>query len=220
MNDTSNRPLKGLPDALPEGEVVLWQGQPSWRALAVRVFHIRLFALYFVVLLAWRGIPALQNGVSFNGLAAEILWLLPLPLAAIGIPALLAWIYARTTIYTITNRRVVMHFGAALPFALNLPFGAIGTAAAKVHTDGTADIPLSLTGPGRIAYLHLWPHARPWHLRKPEPMLRALPDGQRVAAILANALETAQPQPQPPALAIRAVKRPHDPAEQLASAAA
>lgn len=220
MSDTSKRPLKGLPDALPEGEIVLWQGQPSWRALAVRVFHIRLFALYFVVLLAWRGIPALQNGFSVTGAATDALWLLPLPLAAIAIPALLAWIYARTTIYTITNRRVVMHFGAALPFALNLPFGSIGTAAAKVHKDGTADIPLSLTGPDRIAYLHLWPHARPWRLRKPEPMLRGLPDGQRVTAILANALETAQPQPHPPALAIRVSKRARESDEQLASAAA
>jgi hypothetical protein len=31
----------------------------------------------------------------------------------------------------------------------------------------------------RIAYLHLWPHARPWQLKRPQPLLRALPDAAR-----------------------------------------
>jgi hypothetical protein len=195
--------IKGLPEALPEGETLLWQGRPSWRALAVRAFHVRLIAFYFVALLAWRSIPMLQEGLTAANVT-NLLWLLPLPAAAIGITAALAWLYARTTIYSITDRRVVMHFGAALPLTLNLPFSAIGTAAAKVYRDGAADIPLSLTGKGRIAYIHLWPHARPWQLRNPQPMLRCVPEGQRIAALLAKALENAQPQPHPPALALRA----------------
>jgi hypothetical protein len=113
-----------------------------------------------------------------------------------------------------------MHFGAALPFALNLPFGTIGTAAAKVYKDGSADIPLTLTGSGRIAYLHLWPHARPWQLRHPQPMLRCVPDGQGVVAILANALQSAQPQPHPPALALRAATVRGETPEHFAPAAA
>lgn len=216
----STRPPKGLPDALPEGETILWQGQPSWRGLAVRVFHVRLIALYFVMLMAWRIAPGSLDGFSLKSAALEAFGLLPLPLAAAGIPALLAFIYARTTIYTITNRRVVMQIGAALPFALNLPFGTIGAAALKLHKDGTADIALTLTGSGRVAYLHLWPHARPWQLRQPEPMLRCVPDGERVAAILVKELEAAQPQPQPPALAARSAKRAGSAPEQLASAAA
>ena len=44
---------------------------------------------------------------------------------AIGIALVFAWASARTTVYTITNRRVVMRFGIALPMTLNLPFTLI-----------------------------------------------------------------------------------------------
>jgi hypothetical protein len=88
-----------------------------------------------------------------------------------------------------------MHYGAALPMMVNVPFKIVGVAGAKVHSDGTADIPLRLTGNGRLAYLHLWPHARPWRLTNPEPMLRSVPDGARVATLLADALAVATPPP-------------------------
>ena len=39
-----------------------------------------------------------------------------------------------------------------------------------------------------IAYVHLWPHARPWHVRRTQPMLRALPDARLVASVLSAAL--------------------------------
>ena len=51
---------------------------------------------------------------------------------------------------------------------------------------------LSLAGSDRIAYLHLWPHARPWRLKRTEPMLRALADAPAVAAQLAQALQQAE----------------------------
>ena len=38
-----------------------------------------------------------------------------------------------------------------------------------------------------LGYALLWPHARPWRLSQPEPMLRAVPEAQDVAAILAEA---------------------------------
>ena len=52
-----------------------------------------------------------------------------------------------------------------------------------------------MTEGDKVAYLLLWPHARPWRLSKPEPMLRAVPDAARVAAILARALAAAASQP-------------------------
>jgi len=175
---------------------VLWQGKPSWRSLALRAFHVRKVAIYFGLILAWRAALGLFERFPRKvGLVEDVGPLLLLALSAIGISALLAWLYSRTTTYTITNRRVFMRFGAALPMMLNLPFGIVGAAGAKVYRDGTADIPLRLTGTGRVAYLHLWPHARPWHLKHPEPMLRSIPDGARVAALLANALSAAAPPP-------------------------
>jgi hypothetical protein len=40
----------------------------------------------------------------------------------------------------------------------------------------------------QIAYPHLWPHVRPWHFRRTEPMLRCVPDAAKVAGLMAQAL--------------------------------
>ena len=58
-----------------------------------------------------------------------------------------------------------------------------------LHLDagGTGGLPLTLLGPDRIAFLHLWPHARPWRLGKPEPMLRSVPQAALVARVLTEA---------------------------------
>ena len=67
-------------------------------------------------------------GKSLATVAVSSIWFVPLALVAVGLPALLAWLYARTTVYTITNRRVVMRFGVALPMSLNLPFRMVAAA--------------------------------------------------------------------------------------------
>ena len=57
---------------------------------------------------------------------------------------------------------------------------------------GTGDLALRVKPGNRIAYLHLWPHARPWHVTAPEPMMRSVPDAADVSAILARALAAAR----------------------------
>ena len=47
-------PQFGLPERLPAGERILWQGSPDFRALARNAFHLRKLALYFSVLLVAR----------------------------------------------------------------------------------------------------------------------------------------------------------------------
>ncbi|MBT5209757.1 MAG: PH domain-containing protein, partial [Halieaceae bacterium] len=44
-------PINGLPENLPEGESIVWQGAPRWTALANRVFQVRTLALYFAALI-------------------------------------------------------------------------------------------------------------------------------------------------------------------------
>jgi hypothetical protein len=193
MIEASYGPLSGMPEVLPEGEHLIWQGRPSWRSLAMRAFHIRAIAAYFIALVVWRVAAGLSDGFASTGSLKNTVLLTGLAVGAVGIVAALAWFYSWTTVYSITNKRVVMHIGVALPVALNIPFSQIGAASAKLHANGTADIPLTLLGEGRIAYLHLWPHARPWLLNKPEPMLRCVADGERVASLLAQQLKAAQP---------------------------
>ena len=77
----------------------------------------------------------------------------------------------------------------ALPVTHNLPFAQLDSAALRAFTDGSGDLPLQLRPGLRIAYLQLWPHARPWRLTRTEPMLRSVPEADAVAAILARALE-------------------------------
>ncbi len=188
MSEVEVEPVCGLPERLPPGERILWQGSPEVRSLARRAFHVRKLALYFAVLLAWRVASGLIAGKSLATVAVSGIWFVPLALVAVGLPALFAWLYARTTVYTITNRRVVMRFGVALPMSLNLPFRTVAAAGLRTYADGTGDIPLMLRGSDRIAYLHLWPNARPWRVTHPEPMLRGVPEAGKVAEVLADAL--------------------------------
>jgi hypothetical protein len=181
----------GLPEPLPAGERILWQGSPRWQSLAVRAFHTRKLAVYFVALLAWRGVAVFADGHSVREAAVAVLWVTPLALAAIGILAILAWYSSRSTVYTVTSERVVMRIGIVLTLTLNLPFRVIESAGLRTYADGTGDITLSLAGKEKIAIIHLWPHARPWRLARPEPMLRAIPDAPQVGALLAQAIAAA-----------------------------
>ncbi len=178
----------GLPQALPNDEKLLWQGSPQWRSLAIGAFHLRKLAIYFAVLLALRMTFALADGANMGEALVSTGILLPLALFALGLVTLLAWLSARTAVYSITNKRVVMRVGVVLSVTFNLPFSRIESAALKCLPDNSGDIPLALSGTDRIAYLHLWPHARPWRLAKPEPMLRSVPDAAHVAELLAKAM--------------------------------
>ncbi len=182
----------GLPEPLPQGERVLWQGGPVFASMVERVFHARTLAIYFAIILAARAVTVWVQGgtASAGGIAA--LWLLPAVLLALGNIVLLAWLTSKTTVYTITDRRVVMRVGIVLTVTFNLPYSRIESASIQRGKGPTGDIALSLTGPDRIAYLHLWPHARPWRLKKTEPMLRSIADAPEVGRMLADAWSQAR----------------------------
>jgi hypothetical protein len=187
-NEIEVEPLPGLPEHLPEGERVLWQGSPDWKVLAKTAFHVRKVAAYFVLLMTWRVVSGLYDGNSLMDALTYASALLIPAVCSVALLLLVAWLNHRATVYTITNKRVAMRFGIALPISLNLPFKKIAAAGVKINKDGTGDIPLELKGGDRIGYAVLWPHVRPWHINNPEPMLRAIPDAQRVGSLLANAV--------------------------------
>ena len=188
LKEHEAEPVRGLPERLPAGESILWQGAPRWGALARRVFHVRKIALYFAILLAWLVTADVADGISPDATLRSSLWVIGAALLVVGLLSALAVLIERTSVYTITTRRVVMRVGMAFPIAFNLPFRRIRSAGLRVHADGSGDIPLALGDGDKLAYLALWPHARPWHLSAPEPMLRGLRDVRRVAEILARAL--------------------------------
>jgi len=178
-------PIEGLPEPLPEGERVLWQGKPDWWTLALDSLAVRWVAGYFAILAAWRGWAAWARADLALGLEAVSV-LLVMGAVACGILVLCAWVMARATVYTITDRRVAMRVGAALTVTLNLPYRWIGSADLRLNRDGTGTIALDLVGEARFSYLVLWPHVRPWRMRRTQPALRAIPDAERVSRLLAQ----------------------------------
>jgi hypothetical protein len=124
QDDFAFEPIRGLPERPPEGEIILWQGQPNWLRLTVESLNVWWVLGYFIFLFVWRFISvsdlmpigqALLVSFPFLALAMIVTLLL----------MLVGYILARTTVYTITNKRVVMRIGAALTVTLNIPFTEI-----------------------------------------------------------------------------------------------
>jgi len=180
-------PQYGLPERLPANEKILWQGSPDAKVLARSAFHIRKLALYFVALVAINAASVVTDGATAMDVLLALVWPAGLSALALGGVWTLAWLTARTAVYTVTDRRVVMRIGIVLTLTFNLPLRTLETAAMRQGPDGHGDIVLALKGPDHIAWLHLWPHARPWHLTRTQPMLRALPQVADVAALLQKA---------------------------------
>jgi hypothetical protein len=211
MSECEVEPVRGLPERLPKGESMLWQGAPDWKAFAREALHVRKFAVYFGLLTVWNGASTLMAGHTLAQAAISASWGLGLGLAACLLLTLFAWLVGRSTVYTVTSKRVVMRYGIALPMTVNYPFALVEGAGLRVQADGTGDIPLAMQKGSRLSYMVMWPHARPWRIGKPEPMMRAIPDAERAAKILGRALAAAAAQPATataPVAAQTAVARP------------
>ncbi len=183
MSEYDHEPVRGLPGVLPADEHIIWQSAPDWKYLAKAALHIRLSALYFGAIVVWavmRGDTNTAIGVSLLGAAA------------IAMFVAFAWGVGRTSIYTLTNKRLVLRIGVALNKCINLPLSEIGSANLKMLGDGHGNIVLDLKGMPRLGYIMLWPHARSLRFVRPQPMLRAVPDARNVAAMLFKATQQVQ----------------------------
>jgi hypothetical protein len=185
----------GLPEPLPKGERMIWQGSPDFRMLAIHAFHVRKLALYFTAMLALQWIYLSADPAA--PLVRPLLTSAGMALLALGLLTTIAWFSARTTLYTLTDRRIVMRIGIVLTLTFNLPLRQVSGAAIKPQAAGHGDIALTLSGSDRIAWLNLWPHARPWQLRQPQPSLRCVPDAQAVGARIQQAWNVVHPEATP-----------------------
>ena len=177
----------GLPEPLPEGERILWQGSPDAWQLALRRFHVRKIAWYFAGILLLRVLFLRHDGEAWAAIARTTLALGSLAVLAVATLGLIAYLSARGAVYTITNRRVVLRIGIVLTLTFNLPYRALADAALNPGKDGIGDVALTLPPADKIAWVHLWPHSRPWQVARPEPQLCCLPDAPKVAHVLREA---------------------------------
>jgi Bacterial PH domain len=187
----------GVPDELPRGERIMWQGRPHWSSLIRHAFHADKIGLYFAGLIALRLAFNWHDGMPASQMLAGTTALLIAGLLALAIVALLAWQAVRTTVYTLTNRRVVVRYGMAFPMTLRIPLSRVASAHLAKRSDGTGDIALKPEPGARLAYLMLWPHARAWHVMSPEPTLRSVPDALEVAQLISEALQMSAQQVTP-----------------------
>jgi len=179
---------QGLPDHLPDGERMLWQGRPEWQRLAIDAFHIRKVAYYFAGLIVAQAIWKAANGASLFEAVQSVPLMAAMGFLACALLAGLAYLSARTTHYTLTNKRALMKVGIALPIHINLPLRQIDGASFAVTGKGCGNICLKTAGQTRLAYLLLWPHAKPFEFTKPQPAFRAIADVEAVASRLAFTL--------------------------------
>lgn len=188
---------RGLPERLPDGEQLLWQGAPDWRMLARSLFKVRGLALYFSAIIVVCLALDIVDGRPLQATAMSTLQLAGAALGAIGFLVGYAWLISRAAVYSITSQRVVLKVGLAVPMTINLPFSKIESVAMKPRPDGCGDITLTLNPTDRIAYFVLWPHARPWRMARGEPTFRAIPDAAHAGQVLARALATSAGLPVP-----------------------
>ena len=183
-----HEPVRGLPDYLPEGETLVWRGEPDFRVMARRVFHLRSVSIYIGLLLCAHLGFQLYSGGDFVSVVLGSSWMLALGLTAIGIITLLAWAYTRSTVYTITNKRVVLRLGVALPMMVNLPLPIVGAADLRRYADGSGDIMFTLAQKKKLSYFLLWPSIKPWQFKPVVPALRCLRNVDEAAAAVAAAV--------------------------------
>jgi Bacterial PH domain len=205
VSEYDHEPVRGLPEALPQDEMILWQGSPDWKQLAGHALHIRLAALYFAGIVIWaitRGDMNTAIGVTTLGVVVVAMFLL------------FAWGVARTTVYTLTSKRIILRIGVALNKCINLPLGEIERADLKPLGDGHGTIVLHLKGLPRLGYIMLWPHVRSLRFVRPQPLLRAVPDAQLVGQLLFKATQQVQP------VAVHKAESPRMPERPLQGVAA
>ena len=193
-DDFAIEPVRGLPERPPEGETILWQGRPDWWALAVSATNLYWVMGYFVFLAAWRFVSIVDTMPLARAVVLSIPFLI-LGLIVCALFVLFAVIQARSTVYTVTNRRVAMRIGAALTVTLNLPYTQIRNASLRKGPRGTGTVAFEVPGDVRLGYLTCWPHVRPWAVPA-QPALRCIPEAGRVAAMISEAAEARISMPQ------------------------
>ena len=181
MTEYEDEPVEGLPDFLPEGETMVWQGRPTVAAMARRVFFIPHLALYFGLLIAGHTVYRLMEGVSAAQVMGTFVWQAGLAATVLVLLAWLARSYAASVMYTLTSERLVIRSGVALPMMVNIPIEQITAADMRVYRDGTGDIVLTPVADRKLHWVLLWPNVSAWYSRPVRPLLRGLAEPHRAA---------------------------------------
>ena len=176
----------GLSENLPNGEQLVWQGQPERRALATRAMYLKYIAFYLVALIAARTGYLILDGESVATWSGMLVWQVLASAFVMLLIVGLAAVYSRTTRYSLTNERLIIKTGAAITIHINLPLQQIIGADLREYSDDTGDITLQVSQADKLYWLLMWPNVRSWWVRPLRPVLRGLKDAPTVAHLLAG----------------------------------
>lgn len=171
----------GLPEDLPRNEYIVWQGRPEWRQLAIDAFHVRKIAIYFAVMVLWQWVSLLENNTAGMDMLKQLGTSIGLALLALAVLSWSAYWSAQATMYTLTNKRIIMRIGIVLSLTFNLPLKKITACDLQLLNKQTGNIALGIATDSPIGWLNLWPHVRAWHVASPQPTLRCVPQAELLA---------------------------------------
>ena len=106
---------------------MLWFGKPEPKSLWRRAYRADWVIIWFAAVMAWNFYSAQTDGGAYAGLFAALVSL-GLGAGTLAILGLLAWLGARSSLYVVTERRLVIKTGIAVPIFINLPFSRITAA--------------------------------------------------------------------------------------------
>ncbi len=159
-------------------EKVLWKGRPDFGLLARTAFHAHKAGLYMAAL-AVIGLMLGNTGAALFAAGTGVV--------LVALLYLLAWLSARSTLYILTDVRLIMRIGMAIETRINVPLKQVKAAHLRPRPGGHGDIALEVSGERLLGHVLLWPHVRPWRYAMPQPMLRAVPDAAALAQMIAQA---------------------------------
>ena len=174
---------KNILDAIPEGESILWKGKPSFWGFSWYFFGLKLLAFYLIILSV---VFAARLTVT-DFFTAFIVDFLPFLLSGIltsFILMALAKIQSQSSVYIITENRVIIKSGAALSFLISMPFKKIKAVNLQKRKGSLGTISFELNSGKRVPYISCWPSVRPWRFKKTEPAFSCIENVDEVATIL------------------------------------
>ena len=174
---------KNILDAIPDGESILWKGKPSLWGFSWNLFGLKWITFYLSIL----SVVSIARFFASDFHTAFYIDFLPFFLSGIFGSIILiglAAIQAYSTVYIITENRVIIKTGAALSFLISMPFKKIKEVNLQKRGASIGTISFELFSKKRVPYISCWPSVRPWKFKKTQPAFSCVGSVDEVATIL------------------------------------
>ena len=175
--------LKNILDAIPNGESILWKGRPSLWGFSWNLFGLEWITLYLSML----SIVSVARFFASDFYTAFYVDFLPFFLSGIFASIILIGLAATqtySTVYIITENRVIIKTGAALSFLISMPFKKIKEVNLQKRGASIGTISFELLSEKRVPYISCWPSVRPWKFKRTQPAFSCIGSVDEVATIL------------------------------------